>query len=500
MQLASTVALVALATSVVAEGFLHFDVEKRAPSTPYPRLRKRATDPIDAQIAQNTKNYQEYLINITVGTPGQQLGVTLDTGSSDLWIPSATFCNSNQCDFGSFDPSKSSTYETVDAGGFNITYAAPGDSDAGDWASDSVTLGGSQAIKNQTFGLSDAGYDVHGVMGIGFDQHETTAPNGERTYPTVVDNMVQNGLINRKAYSLYLNSYNQSYGSIVFGGVDTTKYTGDLVALPLQPGPNDEGTIEFFVTLSKVTFTDAKGASTVLTPDDYAQSVLLDSGTSYTALTNDVIDKLASGMGAVSIDDNYDMAVPCGFANTNATISYTFGGSDGPTVVVPMSETIGTSQENECVFGFGPAIGGISILGDTFLRSAYVVFDIDNAVVAIAQAAENKQATSSIVAIPTGTEIPGVSSTATASGTQLDSSAAEATPTLATASYSGHHTTSILAATPTFDLGAAISGSASSGGYGGQSGSSSNAAVPAMTGLPHAALLGAGLVVGALAL
>lgn len=77
-----------------------------------------------------------------------------------------------------------------------------------------------------------AGYDPHGVMGIGYDSNETPGPNGK--YPSVMDNLVTEGIISRKAYSLYLNDLQSDRGSVIFGGIDTTKYTGDLVALPLQ--------------------------------------------------------------------------------------------------------------------------------------------------------------------------------------------------------------------------------------------------------------------------
>lgn len=113
------------------------------------------------------------------------------------------------------------------------TYAAPGDSDAGDWATDTLVIGSSPGIKDQQIGVARAGFDPHGVMGIGYDSNESgTAPNG--TYPSVMDNLVDQGIIERKAYSLYLNDLAANRGSVIFGGIDTTKYTGDLVALPFQ--------------------------------------------------------------------------------------------------------------------------------------------------------------------------------------------------------------------------------------------------------------------------
>lgn len=117
MRVLAGATILSLAASCVASsGYLKLDLHRRATSKS--RLARRQD--VDAVLTQNQG--LEYLVNITVGTPAQKLAVTLDTGSSDLWIPasSASLCQKGQCDFGSFDPSSSSTYQVVEEDGFNI--------------------------------------------------------------------------------------------------------------------------------------------------------------------------------------------------------------------------------------------------------------------------------------------------------------------------------------------------------------------------------------------
>lgn len=340
-------------------------------------------------------------------------------------------------------------------------------------------------------------------MGIGFDTNETpNNPSKNGTYASVLDLMVEQSILDRKAYSLYLNDLNQTTGSVCFGCVDSTKYTGDLVALPLQKSmplqEGEEGDVhEFMVTLTSVVLTDASGAATTLTPDGYSQSVLLDSGTSATLLTKDIFELLANGLGAVDVGQGV-CVVPCSYSSSNATLTYTFGGQGGPSVVVPFSELIGnqiyTSNEYDaasggCNVGLEFAKDGNAIMGDTFLRNAYVVFDIDNQQAAIAQASGGQAGTSSIQAISSGTGIPGVSSTATASGTQITGADLTATANIPAASTSKGK---IISGSPTFNLGAAATSS------GAHAVGTTNGVAP--TKMPQAALLGAGLMAGAMLL
>jgi len=153
------------------------------------------------------------------------------------------------------------------------------------------------------------------------------------------------------------------------------------------------------------------------------------------------------------------------------TFNYGFGGSSGPTVKAPVSELVfdltGIFQvpagydlpnlpfDNVCALGIQSADGGPNLLGDTFLRSAYVVYDLTNNQIAIAQTNFNST-TSNVVEFEAGaTSIPNVSGVAssvsvtqTATGqmgapgkTQSESATGKTSPTSTKGSSGGSKTT-----------------------------------------------------------
>lgn len=61
-------------------------------------------------------------------------------------------------------------------------------------------------VKNMTIAVATEVKDATtGVMGIGFDSDESIVGNGGRPYKNLVDMMVEQGLINSRSYSLWLN-------------------------------------------------------------------------------------------------------------------------------------------------------------------------------------------------------------------------------------------------------------------------------------------------------
>ena len=495
-------------------GVLQFGLTKTQPRTTNGKsLVRRASDNgfIDAPLIQ-AFDKSEYLIEISIGTPPQSLRVTLDTGSSDLWVPAASsnLCKQGQCNNGSFDPTISSTYHLVSQGTLNLTYLQANDTDLGDFATDVVTFPGNKTLKGLQFGVAyTETVDNHGVMGISYNTSEAIVADGGDVYPGILDQMKSQGLIERKAFSLWLNDMEASSGTILFGGIDTTKYEGNLSALTTQP--------LFFgleralsITLTSVSVTDSAGKTSLLSSANLSTNAILDSGTTITLLPNDIFAALTQGFGAIN-DGQGNALVPCNMVKSNATVNYGFGGPGGPMISVPVADLVYLQNQTippahfsdpsgACQFLIAPIIGP-AILGDSFLRSAYVVYDLDNDEIAIAPAKFNITS-SNIEVIPAGTSgIAHVTGTATQTVTLItelgDKTSGLSLPP--SPSLTGNGQTAI-AGVPTFNLGISptASGVSASAGAQGSSGSksSSGLAPPMKTGAVRAAaLFGAGAAV-----
>lgn len=120
----------------------------------------------------------------------------------------------------------------VREGRFNISYL-DGSGAAGDYIKDNVGIG-DKIVKGQQLGLAHDVSVQTGIMGIGFT--ENVASNSPRrrdpfTYPTIIDQMFAQKLIKLRAYSLYLDSKSSATGSIIFGGMDSDKWIGELIQL-----------------------------------------------------------------------------------------------------------------------------------------------------------------------------------------------------------------------------------------------------------------------------
>lgn len=406
-----------------------FKFEKRSvKADQVPGLRRRQTSGTVQSAISN--EVLLYAINVTVGTPGQPIGLQLDTGSSDIWFPasSARECegNSGNCILGSYNYKQSSTYSDPDLSEFQIQYV-DGSGVSGNYITDVLNIG-STKITNLTMAAATTLNGLtYGIMGVGFRSDESSAVTSTGqpgfTFPNLVDVMQSEGLINSRLYSLWLDDLNSNTGSILFGGVDSSKYKGDLIALPIQIDSQSQSITSFTVAWTGLSISG--GGNNLNASPSSPQPVVLDSGTSLLYLPNDITEQIFNGVGVISTQ-NFGDVVPCSLANDDLTFSFTFGGSGGATVNVSLSEFVEPIETQSgqqvhfpngqaaCSFGIQPSGSGPILFGDTFLRSAYVVYDLDSQQVALANANFSPGSSSNVQAVGSSSAIPGVKSTATA--------------------------------------------------------------------------------------
>jgi hypothetical protein len=278
-----------------------------------------------------------------------------------------------------------------------------------------------------------------GIMGIGYDFTEASN-DGTATafiYPSIIDTMVTQGLINTKAYSLYLDDLEEATGSIIFGGLDSEKYYGSLTQLPIVPGTLVNGSKAYgfpAVMMSGLSMISSKTGQATNFADRYLAEypVVLDSGS-----TVSLLDPVLGQAMLTAINGVYDytvtglLFVDCSLRDDVSTFNFAFGGTaTAPkvTIKVPISELVydltglyaipaGVTLprlpfKNPCAFGImfntdSPA-QSTSILGDTFLRSAYVVYDLQNNLIGMAQTNFDSNKTNIVEFFANQTKIPDV--------------------------------------------------------------------------------------------
>ena len=333
-----------------------------------------------------------------MGTPLQTIDVQLDTGSSDFWLVS----NSDLIDtpWGKFDKDASTSQEPVftkeSVGSdkpvqqsFRVDYI-DGNGVIGLAYKDSVVIGG-HSVPGVQFGLASKSQGGFGILGLGFAEAQSAVRfNRGPSYPSLLQTLVNQKTIRAKAFSLWLGDENGSTGSILFGGVDTAKFEGDLTTLSLQASD------DYKVHADAISF---RKSSSVL--KSFSGAVLIDSGHTFSYLPDDLVDLIWKETKAqlYSPDPSaprlYNVVpfVDCD-SSSSMTLDFNFGTTK---IQVPISKFTYANANPppngpQCLLAILPQIRlykkgrGQPVLGGKFLEIAYVVHDLDNHEISIAQA------------------------------------------------------------------------------------------------------------------
>jgi saccharopepsin len=311
----------------------------------------------------------QYFSEITIGTPPQTFKVVLDTGSSNLWVPSQS-CSSIACYLHStYDSSASSTYKK-NGSEFEIHY---GSGSLSGFISNDVFSIGDLKVKDQDFaeatnepGLAFAFGRFDGILGLGYD---SLSVNG--IVPPFYQ-MVNQELLDEPVFAFYLAD-SEGESEAVFGGVDKNHYEGKIEYIPLRRKAYWEVDLESIAYGDEVAELEDTG-------------VILDTGTSLNVLPSSLAELLNKEMGAKK-GYNGQYTVDCSKKSSLPDITFNLAGSN---YSLPASDYI-LEVSGSCISTFqgmdipAPA-GPLAILGDAFLRRYYSVYDLGRNAVGLAKA------------------------------------------------------------------------------------------------------------------
>lgn len=299
---------------------------------------------------------------------------------------------SNTCTaYGALDTSSSDSFSAnSSAPGFSIEYA-DGTFAIGTWGTDTISVSGGANVSDVSFAVVNDTDSDFGVLGIGLVGLETTysgstsSGSSPYTYENYPVRLKSSGAINKVLYSLYLNTADALSGSVLFGAVDHAKYSGELQTVPVVNiySAYYSDPIRLDIVLDSITLESSSQNVTVSLAHIPA---LLDSGTTLTYLPSSILSLLVSLLGASLSSLGY-YKLSCDYNTDSAYAVFNFSGVE---IKVPMLDLILTSGLS-CYLGVlsqsADSTTGISyaVLGDNFLRNAYLVYDLEDYEISLAQ-------------------------------------------------------------------------------------------------------------------
>ncbi|GMM48963.1 proteinase A [Pichia kluyveri] len=315
----------------------------------------------------------QYFTEIQLGTPGQTFKVILDTGSSNLWVPS-TECTSLACYLhAKYDHDSSSTYKQ-NGTDFAIRY---GSGSLEGFISQDLLTFGDLVIPEQDFaeatsepGLAFAFGKFDGILGLAYDTISV-----DKVVPPIY-NAISKGLLDAPQFAFYLGDSakaGEDGGVCSLGGYDKSKFNGDITWLPIRRKAYWE--VKF----------DGIGLG-----DEYAEleghGAAIDTGTSLIALPSQLAEILNAQIGAEK-SWNGQYTVDCNSRDNLPDLTFTFDGYNF--TITPYDYTLEVS--GSCISAFTPMdfpdpIGPLAIIGDAFLRKYYSIYDLGKDAVGLAPA------------------------------------------------------------------------------------------------------------------
>lgn len=283
---------------------------------------------------------------ITLGTPPQKYRAILGTGSS---VPMFVV-DFNQGVYAgyNYDGHKSSSLEETDA---SATLVYGSGTYTGNWSTDVASW------DSNTFNLTfiDSDTDSSPIVGV----------NPTYNKSNILNQLEKQGVIDQKVFSMYYDDLLNLTGSYVIGGIDRSKFTGDLVPVGFE-----------YIQVNNYTLSDSNSTNLA----NYTQEInlLFDTGGIFAMIPDDIEEKIYRKYGdGRTVDCSViKQAKPV----ITAVVSGVY------TLTLHLEDYIGScdsSTQLTQVTSFSPNTPQ-DVTGPSFFKNAYVVWDYENKQVLLA--------------------------------------------------------------------------------------------------------------------
>ncbi|QPG93693.1 hypothetical protein C2857_001746 [Epichloe festucae Fl1] len=333
----------------------------------------KPTHPMAAGIHQDGTDYS-YFVKAQLGSNNKELFLLIDTGAGSSWVMGST-CTDKPCTMhNTFGSGDSDTF-VDNQKSFSISYGSG--TVQGSLVSDTINVAGISV--KYTFGLASktsndfARFAFDGILGMSMKQ------GASDNFPKA---LVDGKKLEKNIYGIALNraADGTNNGEIRFGATNPEKYTGDI----------------------SYTSVDSKGDDWSIQIDDMAYDgkragsggvlAYIDTGTSFVFGPSDKVKRLHAIIPGSASGDGLTYTVPC---DSKEDLAFTFSGVD---YKLSSEDWISPkNSEGECtsnIYGH-EVIQGAWLLGDTFLKNVYTVFDRDQGRIGFAAAAGSQGSTTS---------------------------------------------------------------------------------------------------------
>ncbi|KAK3359079.1 aspartic peptidase domain-containing protein [Lasiosphaeria hispida] len=342
------------------------------------RLVKTTDEGKTGQVsADDQQNDTEYLCEVAIGTPPQKALLDFDTGSSDLWVRSTELSKSwfHKDKHNTFDPSKSSSFKKSEGQTWKISYG-DGSSASGDVGTDVIVVGGLR-IEGQAIELasklskefSEGAPD--GLLGLAFPKLNTIMTNGKPDpQPTPVVNMITQSDIPKDSElftSCFYSARDQKDSFYTFGWIDEdlVKASGEEIAW--ADIDNSDGFWSF--SSESVTINSTKVELS-------GNKAIADTGTTLALVSDDVCDALYKQIDGAEYSEKYQGYIIPNTATADNLPDFSIAVGDKEFVVQKEDLLFAPADDNNW-YGGVQSRGQLpfDILGDTFLKSIYAIWD-----------------------------------------------------------------------------------------------------------------------------